>query len=571
MPEYKQISGFFGGLNLLGRGDTVKDTELTFVKNLTVKKDSLVLDTGYIVQTTGISGDFTIKAVYELLDLNGTRHSFLFTKVKVYHWSANAWAEVKDDAGASLSLTGSDLLPIIAVSYAVSDNTVDNSQVIWTNGVDDPHKLYNDGGTWKCDTLDTDGAGAGPAGENINACRCLAVWNDMVWMANTDENGVETPYMIRYSKPNDESEWGSGGAGLYELGGGDAILQMEILGAHLIVYREYSIWRGTWTGSYAQPVIFEEVISNEGVHGGIPVANMNDWHCIIGKSNVYKYSGGLSLEPMGDYVHSRIYEDDGILDLNYKDYIRAEHIKETDSLWLMFPIMDSGGDTYTYVIRYHIKYKAWSERKIELFVTSLDKLHLEEDDTWGGATGRDGTWAAEGVAATGNEGEAIGAPRAWLSQVFLYDFPYIFMSVIDETKKSKLIIYDYQQTKDGVTGEYSDGEIRITAGTGTEIPWEFRTKNFSAGSGRIRVEHFQLSIAGTVDTNINCYYSINDGVSWNSLNSFALQRDESNTEEFQRYFIWMNVSTENIMFKFSGQGGGVKFGSGALGYFSEPM
>ena len=576
MPEYKQIAGFFGGLNLLNRTDTLDDNQIASCKNLLVSEDALKLDTGYILEDPDI-GSCVVKLVYSLLDEDGIKHSFLFTKTKVYKWISNAWTEVKDEAGLSLDdptraypLVGSDLYQISAVTFSGSVNTVGNSQLIWTNGVDAVHKIYMSGGTWICSHV------AGLTSVNVNSCKALAVWQDSVWALNTNESGTVIPYKIRWCVPTNEEQWDTAtysSAGYYDLlGKADEIYQAEVLGAYLIVYRSQSIWRGTWIGSYVQPVVFEEAIANEGVLGEQCVANINSWHCVVGKSNIYKYTGGLSLEPMGNMIHKRVYDDDGILDLDYTTYIRALHIKESDSIWLMFPVMDDVIGSYTYIMRYHIKYNAWTERRIDLLLTSMGMLHLEEDDTWGGANGRDGTWMLEGSVATGNEGEPIGPSRAWLSQTFKYDFPYIFFSAVDSGYQSYLIRYDYQQTKDGMTGTYgSTGDIRVTAGTGQDIPYEFITKNFAAGSTNFRMEHIQVYIAGTTGHVVTVYYSINDGISWSVLGTITLTQDENGQEEYQRYRLWGNISTENIMFKFAGQGGSVRFGAFALAYFLEPI
>src|SRR4030067_1541326 len=101
MPQYKQTSGFGGGLNLLNRADAIQDNQVTDILNLQILKDNLVLDNGYVFEDPAVGAE-TVKLTYTMEDQDGTSQALLFTKNSLYYWSANAWTEVLDSNGYTL-------------------------------------------------------------------------------------------------------------------------------------------------------------------------------------------------------------------------------------------------------------------------------------------------------------------------------------------------------------------------------------------------------------------------------------------------------------------------------------
>jgi len=602
--QFKNIPAFSKGLNLFDRADLIEDEQLTDIKNLQIKQSSLILDTGYIYEAPGVAldpatgiphvppediGDQIVRMIYSFRDSDGIVRGLLFTSTKLYQWESSAWTEVVDLSGRDLDnaargvnqIEGNATRPIDAVTFEGSINSDDGrSMVIWTNQTDVVHKYWYTGADWVCSELLDLQSGVG-----VTQATAVAVWNDSVFVAVAEEDAEAKTYKIRWSSVNNEDKWNptvpGSSAGFYELIGSDEgkILALEVLGAYLIVYRERSIWRGTWVGSSEQTVIFQKVISNEGVLGTKAVTNMSDWHLLVGKGNVYRYTGGLSLEPIGDLVKRRIYDDDGILDLEYKQMVWTSYLPETDSLWIIFPVMDTTLGPYTYILRLHLKSGAWTERQINLQLTAMTTHNIEEDDSWANP-GQSGTWLEENdgtvdedlpIVASDSFGptvaaavENIGPDRSWLSQVFKYDFPYVFFTAQADpgatgTTTGYIVRYNFQNQKDGSIGTYASGDLTVTGGDA--IPYRFATKNFTGGPYEMRSQAIQFDMAASKDHTCTAYYSINDGLTWQLWGSILTTRDESEREEYKRYKIWNNVSCQNIMFRIQGAGGNVRFGS----------
>ena len=567
MPQYKQTPGFAGGLNLLNRADQIQDNQATDITNLQVVKDNLIIDNGYVLEDPDV-GSETVKLTYTMDDQDGTSQALLFTKNSLYRWVSLEWVEVLDSSGYTLDdavnrgddvITGHDTRPLIAVTFSGSVNGNGHNMVIWTNGTNRVHKFYWDGADWVCDAL------TGLPAINVELVDYLRIWQDAVWFLSLEEDTIKYSHRIRWCVPGNEEqvdESSYSAAGYYDLlSEHNQIKQAELLSNYMIVYCSDSVWRGTWLGTSTQAVVFEQVIDNEGVLGGFSVASTGSYHVFLGKSNIFRYLGGLSIEPFGELIQEKIYGDDGLLNLDYLEYIRAVHIKESDTLWFMFPIIDEGaGTAKTYIIRYQLKQKAWSERVVNLMLTSISLRRVEEDDTWGGATGKDGTWLEEGPT-----GEAIGPDRAWISQVFLTEYPFIFFSCLDAAHVSKLIRYDYIHIKDGMTGTYdASGYLDVDYESGEDIPYNVITKNFSSGAIDARFEHLQLSISGDIGHVMTIEYSIDDGENYYSLGTITID-----SYDLKRYKVWGNITFENIMFKFYGVGGAVHIGPLTIAFEQE--
>jgi hypothetical protein len=567
MPQYKQTSGFGGGLNLLNRADAIQDNQVTDILNLQVSKDNLVLDNGYVFEDPDVGAE-TVKLTYTMEDQDGTSQALLFTKNSLYRWVANVWSEVLDSDGYTLDdavnrgdnvITGHDTKPLIAVTFSGSTNGNGHNMVIWTNGVNRVHKFYYTGADWVCDVM------SGLPGINVTAVDFLCIWQDSVWFLSLVEDGIKYAHRIRWCNPGneeqvDEATWPA--AGYYDLlSEHNLIQQAELLSSYLIVYCSESIWRGTWLSTTEQPVIFEQMIDNEGIIGGFSVASVGSYHVFLGRSNIFRYLGGSSIEPFGNLIQDRIYGDGGILNLDYIDYIRAAHIKESDTLWFMFPILDEGaGTAKTYIIRYQIKQGIWTERVVDLLLTSMSLRKVEEDDTWGGDTGKEGTWLEEGPS-----GEAIGPDRAWVSQVFLTEYPFVFFSCLDAAHVSKLVRYDYILLKDGMTGTYdANGYLDVDYTSGSDVPYRTRSKNFASGSIDARLEHIQITLSGTLGHEVTVKYSIDDGENYSNLGTITID-----SYDLKKYKLWGNITFENIMFEFSGAGGGIHIGPLAIAYEAE--
>lgn len=555
--------GFFEGLNYFSRGDLIKDTQLTSMQNLASMQAELRIDTGYILEDPGISGDPEIVQAYTLVDSDGIKYAFAFSIDQLFLWANAQWDEIKDSSGNSLNstdrgvdrLTATGKYPIKAVTFVGSSSgaTTGHSMIIFTNGVDPVHKVYYDGSGWVAEAID------GLQDISVTTARALGVWKDSVWVGNLIEDGDYYSYRIRWCVPTNEEQWDEttyASAGFYDLlGKADEILVLETLSDYMIAYRRGSIYRGTWTGSYQLPVYFDNMVANEGIIGHSAVANMNDWHIIVSPSNVYRYTGDRSLDPIGDMIHARVFGDNTLVENENRDFIQAVYVSERDVVWVMFPVWGDGTSPKTYVLRYNVKYKAWTERVFNLFFTSIGSIHNEVNDTWIGGDAR--SWA-------------LGPDRPWVSQDFLDTKPFLFFTTRNSGYSHYLIRYNFSQETDGAIGTYTaTGDLTLTPDTGVAIAWVATTKDFREPMGYLETESLDLEIKGDEGTVITVSYSLDRGTTWHTWDTITLTTTVDSTEDYQMYTTWGYISCKSIRFKLSGSGGNVRLGQYNFRYRPE--
>lgn len=549
MLKDQPIPGFFGGLNYFVRGDLIEDTQLTSMRNLISEQGELKVDNGYIFEDPEISGDPEISATYTLFDQNGIEISFVWTIDKLYYWTG-VWTEIKDSSGYSLNdtaraasqLTGSGRYPLKIISFAGSSSgdTSGHNMVIFTNGVDPVHKIYYNGSSWICDSIQ------GLLDINVTTAHALTVWKDSVWVGNLREDGEDYTYRIRQCVPTNEEQWDEStysSASYYDiLGKADAIYSLEPLADYLIAYRARSIWRGTWTGSYVQPYFFDRMVADTGIVGQESVANMDDWHIIITDSGIFKYTGDRSLDPIGDLIHNRVFGTTSLIEYQSRPYISGIYQQSKQEVWLVFP---NKSNNESYVLRYRIRYGVWTERYYPFYITNIGSLHPEQGDTWSG--GNDDQWL------TGNT-------LIWLFQNFFDVGPFVYLTTNTAAYKHYLIRYDYEQEMDGALGTYdASGDVAITPGSGSNVSWYFTTKDFRDIKGYFSTECWDFELKGDADTVITVEYSLDRGTTWHTYGTITLTTTPDSSEDYQMYTVWGNIYCKSIRFKLSGSGGNVCF------------
>lgn len=514
----KYIASFNGGLNITDRTDLVADNELIDAENVVLEDGLLKISTGYYeLSVPAVTG---FRYIYMFTTTQNVVKMFLFTKTTLYHWSGSAWTQVYlADGSTPCSFTGDNNKPISIAAF-----TPENVMV-WTNGVDVVQKIYYDDAThsaWECIPLEgLAGSGSDP---DVDTCIAVVTWVNRMWLLGTVEvAGENLLFRIRYSDAGDVTAWTADVGGYYDIyGSGDSIITGFTLADQLIVYKTSSIWRGRWIGSTSQAVVFDKMIGNEGVIGGVGVAQVDNWHVVVGKGNIYRYTGGLSLEPIGNKIKDIIYGRNGFLDLDYADKIRAYYLKESNELWILFPTASN-----TTVLRYLLHDNTWYKRVFDLVITSLSPILLELDDTWSG--GSDDSWED-------------GADVSWLSQSFQDDFAYMSMST-----NSSVIVYDFTTgTEDGVAVDYFS-----------------TTKDLSAGKYFVRTDYIELYCSGGED--IDVFYSTDRGYSWQSWGTIT----PTSLNYLAPSRLYKQVVCRDIRFKISGSGGGAKFGSLNIHFIEE--
>jgi len=403
--------------------------------------------------------------------------------------------------------------------------------IVWCNGVDPIQKYVYSGGTFALTPLGglTGGAMAGSA-TVANICTAMIVWNERLYIFNTQEDSVWIPQMIRWSDVANIEEWDdtapADGGYLRLSDREDKIQNVLRLGEDLIVYRNHSIVKGQWVGSASRTAKWIEMISEEGALGPNCVADVGDSHVFFGFNDIYRYKGGSSLEPIGTNIRRLIYGEDGLLDIERDVDITAIHIRSLKEVWfsmLYGTSTDARGlyDSYkTIVFIYHTSNRNWTIREfgtssLDIRISDIVEARIETGVTW---ADMEQTW------------QQIGE-LAWNTQIFADNFPNLLMC-----SKSSIFNYDHV----------------IASDNGVDIPFSFDTKDFEFGNNYGRVSYVDVKTSGN---GCDVYYSLDRGVNYTKLASTDASISLLATKVF------LNVSCQSIRFRVSGVGGGFKLAS----------
>ena len=354
-----------GGLNLFDAPADIDGKELTDMSNLRMLNGRLVLDTGFAEYTAGSPVTGARRLFYDFRKKDGTRQRLLFTQTGLYYQTAGApttWVSAKDLAGTGdFSCTGSLTKPITAVTWLAED------KVIWTNGVDTVFEYYYNTGTskWTCTAL---GGLAGGADPEVTTCASLAIWQDRLFLINCTMAGVANPHLIRWSDEAIEDEFTTGDAGFqYIYDDGGRIVHGEILESYLILYREKSITRLTWIGSDIT-LKYQTLIVSDGILGARSVAVTSDAHYVVMRRGIFKYSAGVTLEPIGQKIDQLIVGPGADVDLSKTDYMYGAFMFVQKTLWFSFGTTAGA----TIFLIYDLERGTWYRRDLAGLCTSLN-------------------------------------------------------------------------------------------------------------------------------------------------------------------------------------------------------
>lgn len=500
----KFIPSLSGGLNLFDSKNDIKDSELTDMSNMVMVDGQLCVDTGFDEYASGGVVSGARRRMYRFRLKNGTEQKLLFTQTGLYYQLPGApttWVAAGDFAGGTFWCTGSAKKPISVVTWQAEDI------VIWSNGVDTVFQYLWDAGNsvWAVKVLGgLAGAGDDPT---VDTCQALAIWEDRLLLFNTTESSVVRPNYIRWSDEADPEEFDvlnglvdAGFQALYEDGG--AIRHAEALGQYLIIYRDSSIVRASWIGSDETTIDFQTMIPNEGILGYRSVAVASDAHYVVTQRGVFKYTAGVSLEPIGHKIDKLILGPNASVDLSEPDYMYGHFMHVEKTCWFSFPTSASG----TLILVYDILRKTWHKREITGLSTSMNS--------------------------------------AWI-----HTTNYYHMMI---TQAAAVMDYNHSSVTDFV------------GGADTQIAWYFVTKNLNADRF-IRTDFVELDALGTGTVTVTI--SKDDGKTFTAFGTFSLP--EALSTELILYKVDKQIVSKNLIFKVSGTGGSVKFGSFKVAFYDE--
>jgi hypothetical protein len=533
----KDIIHLTGGLNKASRTDAIDEAQVTGLENVRLWKNNIEADTGYAsLPNSEVGVDITgaPRRIYELKKLDGSEELLLFTDSNVYSYNtsttnwdviAHSTSVVERGAGNSVSLLGINGLATKQVNIATYGPS---DQVIFTNGVD-PVMSYiptASGGTGKIEYLD--GMGGQGSDPLFNTCLDIQFWHDRIFLFNTTESGTAIPQGVRWSDVANPTVWeilATNDAGFLNMyNSEDQIIKTAELSGNMIVYRTNSIARLEWIGSANQTVRAAEMIPNEGILASNAVAVVNDYHVIVGKSNIYRYTGGISLEPMGQEIYPLIYGAESLLALSRGYEIFAKFIQTLQEFWISIPTGSEALGITTTIFRYSTVNQSWSMRKFEDHVTYFDEESFAPIDGWD--TGSAESWIA-------------GPDTAWHSYLFSDSFPTILMAGDGD-------IFNYDR-------------VTLTDNT-NPMPWFVETKEFTNGTKLLRTDFVECEVSGGP---ITAEYQTSEQTSWTSIGTFPVNASPKNER------LYFQTTSRGFKLRFSGSSDGAKIGALSFSFQDE--
>lgn len=510
------------------------------IVNLTLITNQLVVDTGYGVFGTALTGSFlgTPHVTYQVFNADGTASELLITTKTVYaldtalfEWklvpfgsylSNNAQINAGAVSAVFASLAGVSIGSMIGLplddgtQLAVTATNVAGTTLTWDtpipagrhvvatasvvlaiklNGtlLQQPVIVTFAAKEWTIITNNVDplfyfdGAKLVALGglPTATTCQSMIVFHESLFLLNTIENGQSFPQRVRMSDIGDPQAWtpgvGSTIAAIYDLlDTEDFIHTGTIVGPYLVLFRETTIMRGTYLGQLNNTMFWEYMIYGEGVASVTAVSEIGAEQEFVGNGNVYQYDGGYTLQSVGDGIYQDFLSAIGDLNAERKDLLFTQYVPDYDEFWLFYPAGQS--QLPNKMLRQSLEKTGWFVRQFaNAFVSAAPYIPLTTV-TWASAAG---SWASQSV--------------AWNSRIFLANVPSIVLCAADT---NQVFIYDYKTQADN----------------GSPISWSFETKDIAPGDEFERWDSVRLYGQGTALVE----YSLDGGASFVVIGTAAL-------------------------------------------------
>lgn len=226
---------------------------------------------------------------------------------------------------------------------------------VFTNGKDTIKKWTGNGNVAALGGL-TD---VEPGGITVNTAKCIRTFEDFVVLIHTTEDGFAKPFRIRWGKKGTPETWKNDTNGLGQAGFTDLLettdwaVVGERLNYYMVIYKERSIYFMEYVGS---PTVmrFNRFIDGVGILGSKCVANMGDYHILVGNDNFYELTAS-SFEPIGDAIKDEFF---GLLNPERHEQVRVFMAEEVDEIIVAFPSTASNRPDKFYI--YNFAQKSWS-------------------------------------------------------------------------------------------------------------------------------------------------------------------------------------------------------------------
>jgi hypothetical protein len=265
----------------------------------------------------------------------------------------------------------------------------------------------------------------------------------------------------------------------------------------------------SYVGSDALLFDFERTVSGEGAVSTQCVADVGDYHIFFGNSNLYRYDGDFSIDPIADHIYYKIFGTDGIANPEYKERTFGLYVEELDEIWFFFP--SSGSEVPDRLLRYSIVSDAIFIREFNNSFVGYGFYSTTGAKTWNDLTG------------------------SWLQQSWVWNSKRILSSspvtLLCSYSPQQVFNYNYTAIKDNTT----------------DIDWYFETKDFTSPSEKFRVDLVEFEAKGGTT---RVLYSTDAGSNWTQIDSKTMGTSHT------KHRIWKQFVTDQFRLKFEGDAHG---------------
>lgn len=401
--------------------------------------------------------------------------------------------------------------------------------------------------------------------------RCVAFYNERIWIGDIAETGARHRNRIRWTSVGDYDDWTGGGYIDLPYTGG-AIRRLVPLGNTLAAYFEDAIFIGVKTNRSDLPLSWQQLpTGGRGLVGNKAVHAARDGHYFVAQDGFYHLSLDRGLQPIGDPVNTRAIEEcsEG---RKWRVYVAPDILNRTINFG-----MPKSGEGIEEVFALHIESKEWSTYPVSC--DALAHLRLVGWETWasiGTAPYTTGTVTTNGTATiegAGGMGWAV-AGYAALDYILIdldadgnYEYAGVLAGVTDADTLTVAAPYpaaaagvnyrlvfaeDAWAAFSGTTWESlmpqsvlsgnlfygkASGAMESLGATGSSdtgsvaIPALFETGDFDANAPN--VEKFwgevglKIEEPASAAISYTLYGSVNRGKTWKELGTITIDADET--------------------------------------------
>ncbi len=205
-----------------------------------------------------------------------------------------------------------------------------NDTFIFTNGVDQPQKITEAGGTLTvADLVTTLATGT------ISTAELVIAFKDHIILLNNTENAADAPQRASWTNIGSIEDHLVGTAGYQDLvDNEDWIIAAEMLSENeYAIYKEKSIVIMIWVGGHT-PFRFYTMVEGVGAISKEGIVSVDGIHKVLGLDTLYEYSGEKSVKPLDTDIKETMFS---LLDGQYSARTFMLYVKEDDELQIWLP------------------------------------------------------------------------------------------------------------------------------------------------------------------------------------------------------------------------------------------